>query len=285
VEKTSEGLKPKLIERDGPTGLIITTTWANLHPENETRMLSLTAKDDREQTAGVMRNLADRRNGNAQTPPDLKPWRALQHWIEISGNHKVTIPFAPKIAELTNPKAVRLRRDFSKVLDLIASHAILHQFRRETDDRGRIIATLADYKAVYNLVSDLLNETVRATVSEKIRETVEAVRELTLNTESTNVVKVAERLNIDKSAALRRIRVAIEDGYIMNLEDKRGRPAKLTIADPMPEEEGILPDPEKLNTSYYPHEDRATVQPLPTIGEINAMLAAAEQEDNPDYPA
>ena len=37
VEKTSQGLQPKLIERAGPTGLILTTTGANLHPENETR--------------------------------------------------------------------------------------------------------------------------------------------------------------------------------------------------------------------------------------------------------
>src|SRR5829696_6942041 len=41
VEKTSEGLRPRLIEREGPTGLIVTTTAVKLHPENETRLLSL----------------------------------------------------------------------------------------------------------------------------------------------------------------------------------------------------------------------------------------------------
>src|SRR5829696_8399775 len=41
VEKTSEGMKPRLIEREGPTGLIVTTTAVKLHPENETRLLSL----------------------------------------------------------------------------------------------------------------------------------------------------------------------------------------------------------------------------------------------------
>jgi hypothetical protein len=40
VEKTSEGIKPRLIEREGPTGLIVTTTAVKLHPENETRLLS-----------------------------------------------------------------------------------------------------------------------------------------------------------------------------------------------------------------------------------------------------
>ena len=45
VEKTTEGLGPRLIEREGPTGLIVTTTSLRLHPENETRMLSLTITD------------------------------------------------------------------------------------------------------------------------------------------------------------------------------------------------------------------------------------------------
>ena len=34
-----------MIEREGPTGLIVTTTALRLHPENETRMLSLTVTD------------------------------------------------------------------------------------------------------------------------------------------------------------------------------------------------------------------------------------------------
>jgi hypothetical protein len=36
VEKTPNGLEPRLIEREGPTGLIVTTTAVALHPENET---------------------------------------------------------------------------------------------------------------------------------------------------------------------------------------------------------------------------------------------------------
>src|SRR6266498_1381929 len=53
VEKTKDGLVSRRIEREGPTGLIVTTTKERLHPENETRMLSLTISDTREQTAAV----------------------------------------------------------------------------------------------------------------------------------------------------------------------------------------------------------------------------------------
>lgn len=41
VERTASGLKPRRIEKDGPTGLLVTTTAVRLHPENETRLLSL----------------------------------------------------------------------------------------------------------------------------------------------------------------------------------------------------------------------------------------------------
>ena len=37
VGKTENGFQAYLIEREGPTGLLLTTTALNLHPENETR--------------------------------------------------------------------------------------------------------------------------------------------------------------------------------------------------------------------------------------------------------
>jgi hypothetical protein len=111
VEKTSAGLQPKLIERDGPTGLIVTTTGANLHPENETRLLSLTVRDDPIQTAGVLQTLADRASGGAPELPDVAPWHALQTWLELAGRRQVTIAYAHELAFLADSRAVRLRRD------------------------------------------------------------------------------------------------------------------------------------------------------------------------------
>ena len=35
VEKTRDGLVHKIIEREGPTGLIVTTTLHSLHPETK----------------------------------------------------------------------------------------------------------------------------------------------------------------------------------------------------------------------------------------------------------
>ena len=55
---------PRLIEREGPTGLIVTTTQVALHPENETRLLSVPANDTPEQTAAILRMLACEDSGD-----------------------------------------------------------------------------------------------------------------------------------------------------------------------------------------------------------------------------
>jgi hypothetical protein len=143
VEKTRDGLEPRLIERDGPTGLIVTTTSLRLHPENETRMLSLTVSDTREQTAAVFKALA---NGSTHSV-DLSSWQALQVWLANS-MCEVVIPYAGRLAEEVPPVAIRLRRDFKTVLTLIRAHALLHQASRRKDAEGRLVAEIADYAAV-----------------------------------------------------------------------------------------------------------------------------------------
>jgi hypothetical protein len=42
------------------------------------------------------------------------------------------------------------------------------------------------------------------------------------------------------------VRVAVERGYLRNAEDRKGRPARLIVGEPMPEDAEILPSPEEL---------------------------------------
>src|SRR5262245_41822863 len=124
VEKTKDGMKPRRIEREGPTGLITTTTADHLHPENETRLLSLPIADTPEQTKAIMQAQAGRQ-GRTENP-DFVRWHALQRFLAL-GPKRVEIPFASELADLIPPVAVRLRRDFPTVLALIETHALLHQ--------------------------------------------------------------------------------------------------------------------------------------------------------------
>ena len=212
----------------------MTTTALKLHPENETRLLSIPSTDTPAQTKAVMVAMAQDR-----AEVDLTAWRELQEWL-AAGPHEVAVPFGPALAEAIPPVAVRLRRDFRMVLTLIEAHALLHQATRERDHRGRVVATLADYAAVRELVADLLADVLDSSVPATVRETVEAIRVLAGDGETT-MSRVATKLALDKSAAGRRVRAAIQRGYVKNLEHRRGQAARLVVGDPLPRDQDVLP--------------------------------------------
>ncbi len=242
VEKTRKGVGAKLIEREGPTGLITTTTLVGLHPENETRLLSVMVKDSPEQTAEIFVAIAEERI----TTIDLAPWQALQEWL-VGGERRVSIPYGQQLARAIPPLAVRLRRDFSTLITLIKAHAFLHQASRERDDQGRIVATIEDYIVVRELVADLISDGVNASVSRTIRETVQAVAALQAVTPGgISLTQLVKALNLDKSSVSRRVRDAQDKGYLVNLEDGKGKPARLTIGERLPEDVEVLPPLENL---------------------------------------
>lgn len=104
VESTPQGLRPRHIERKGPTGLIVTAT-GDLHPENATRLLAVTVDDSPAQTASIM--LATKEDGDdgvgtARTV-DLSAWCALQEWLQDCGVREVAIPYRATLAILVPP--------------------------------------------------------------------------------------------------------------------------------------------------------------------------------------
>jgi hypothetical protein len=241
VEKTKDGMKPRLIEKSGPTGLIVTTTAARLHPENETRLLSMTVEDTPQQTKAILHGLA--RGEETIAVVDYVQWQAFQRYLE-TGERRVIVPYAEKLAELVPPVAVRLRRDFKQLLALISADALLHRERRGRDDRGRILATLDDYAVVRDLVANLFAEGVDATVKPETRETVAAVK--ALGKEDVSVTEIGKALGLDKGAASRRVAEAVSRGYLANNETRKGRPARIILGDAMPGEIEILPSRDRF---------------------------------------
>jgi hypothetical protein len=242
VEKTSEGLQGRLIEREGRTGLIVTTTKEGLHPENETRLISLTLADGQDQTRAIMMALAEE---DEREEVNRSPWIALQTFLAAS-NLRVSIPFASHLVSMIPPVAVRLRRDIKLLLNLIRAHALLHQVTRKRDAQGRVIATLADYAAIHELVADALAEGARTSVRPTTRETVEAVIALARAEGSASVSKVADCLQLDVTAASRRCTAAAKAGYIRNEETRPRQTARYVAGEPLPGEQSLLPPPERL---------------------------------------
>jgi hypothetical protein len=233
-----------------------------LHPENETRLLSFHVADTQAQTKAVLFALAQ----NRREHEDLTSWKALQIWLEHS-EHRVVIPFATQLAELVPPVSVRLRRDFGAVLALLKAHAILHQMSRQHDAEGAIVATLDDYRVVRELIGPIISDGVDATTSPSVRETVEAIRFLLECEPEVSLAKAAKYLKLDKSATSRRITAAVQKGYLRNLEDRKGRPARIVLGDPLPAELEVLPTVEALQCCT---DDPGGCAPLPAQGVATA---------------
>jgi hypothetical protein len=244
--------KARRIEKERPTGLLVTTTRAGVDPELETRCLSFLTDDSPEQTRRVFEALAALEDED-ESPVDFAAWQELQAWLAEAGEARVVIPYVVALAELMPTGATRLRRDFVSMLSLIRAHAILHQATREHDERGRILASLQDYAAVRGLIGNLIAEGVGAAVSPVLRATVEAVRELLDEAagerEYVSVKAIADRLKIGMPATYDRVRRALASGYLVNLAKKDERGLKIAVGGALPGSEEYLPSPAEVARS------------------------------------
>ena len=114
VQKINGQLVTTIITKHGPVCFMVTTTKAALHPENETRMLSLEIDDSEEQTRRVLKKLAQTTGKNMKPDDSIHyNWQDFQRLLRIVGPKNIAVPFADALADLIPPRATRLRRDFS----------------------------------------------------------------------------------------------------------------------------------------------------------------------------
>ena len=146
---------------------------------------------------------------------------------------------------------------------------MLHQATRQQRD-GVLVAEIEDYAAVRELVLDLVAEGTELSVSGTVRSTVRTVEDLLEgragNDVGVTVTAVARALNIEKPAAWRRVRRAIDGGYLVNREDRRGRPARLTLGESLPEERQLLPTPDAVEEAWADDLDAKYLRRLAQAG-------------------
>ena len=147
VDKDAKGRNTlRTLQKEGPTGLIFTTTKARMNLENETRYLSIGLDESEEQSQRIKDATAARwENGAASV--DLEAWINAQKLLDPV---EVRIPFSRFLSDRTPTKPRRIRRDFDKLMLLIAASAALHQRQRKqlgtTKEGKKIIeASAVDY--------------------------------------------------------------------------------------------------------------------------------------------
>ena len=155
---------------------------------------------------------------------------------------------------------------------MIRAHALLHQATRERDAKGRIVSTIDDYALVRDMLADVISEAVEKTVKPEVREVVGTVAQLADDGEVTQK-QIADETGLDKGSVSRRVRAALDGGYLLNKEEKRGRPHRLVVGDPLPDDLEILPTVEELHGCTVARGDDT---PPPTQGG-NGRVAACLQ--------
>lgn len=259
VEKVDGQLQSRRIEREGPTGLILTTTAIALHPENETRYFSITVDDSAEQTARILMAEARQVSGQADSgtlnQDDLEKWRKFQEWLGVTAR-PVVVPYANALAQLIPPVAVRLRRDFKAILSMIQAHALLHVANRKTDGQGRVVATLEDYEEVRKRVRGVVMENVERGVSKKLRETVDAVAEICgtngeprsgFSHKDASIREISKLLKLDRSTVQRRVKRCLDGDLLRPAgEIKKGQKLRVILGDSIADNQDILPEVEEI---------------------------------------
>ena len=265
MRKGKDGNNEELtIEKNGPVSFLVTTTRGMLHPENETRMLSLEVNDRDKQTRRVINKLAVVEGFNLRPhTADFARWHAYQRWL-AAGECGVYIPWALVLSKaIVNTKSVRLRRDFSQLLCAIKAHTLLHRAHRKRSRPLRwIVATIEqDYAAVLALLADPLATAAEVKMHRNMVETVAAVRAKQTHG-GARVMEIADHLRLDRSTTWRRLNAAERAGYIHNLEERKGRPGRFEVS-----ERGV---------------DDAASELLPTVAELRGVWNAHQRQGSGD---
>lgn len=157
TEKEPDGtLTTKVHKKEGPCVVIQTTTRNHLHPENETRVIPIYIDESEEQTKRINAEKKRRAAGRgrltrAQEKEIVEPWHEAMRLLQPA---PVIMPYAERIVVPTAP--VRIRRDLPQLINITSIVAWLHQYQREKDEEGYIVATEADFEIALEIVGDSL---------------------------------------------------------------------------------------------------------------------------------
>ncbi|MCL4553246.1 MAG: bifunctional DNA primase/polymerase [Candidatus Marsarchaeota archaeon] len=244
------GFKVRKIHKPGPTTLITTST-KRLGAQLESRLFVVEVKDDQQQLAAAL-TMQAQLELHGPAADDTEGLLAFQSYLQMQAPWGIVVPFAEELSAYLQkqPHESRVARDFNRTLSLIKTVTVIRHRHRRTNAEGRLMAELDDYRTVHELVADVFETSSGA--SERVRETVEAVRRLVVGDSSVSQVEIAKELGLVKGTVSNRVRTAIRGGWLVDEETGRGKPAKIRLGEPLPERAG-LPTPEELEALISRH--------------------------------
>lgn len=135
------------LEIVGKPVMITTTASAVPNPELTRRFAILSLDSSEEQTKQIMVRHSKYKQLGIIPEYDEE----ISDSLRYLQRHKVKIPFGSLIPQHFPIKNVMMRTQYPRFLDFIAASCALHQFQRETDNDGFLLATSEDYNLARKL--------------------------------------------------------------------------------------------------------------------------------------
>ncbi len=273
------------IEKSGPT-VLITTATRRLGPQLESRLFAVDIPDDQAQIRQALATQAKLEMAGV-TEPDPAVI-AYQELLQAHAPWDVVVPFVSSLSEALGqaPAAARILRDFGKLLALIKAAAVLRHTKRHRDDRGRLVATVDDYRAVHALLADVYTASTTG-AGNRIRQVVTVVA--ALRAEGVSPVTkhaIAQRMNASAMTAWRHAGLALKGGWLVDKAEGKGnrRPADLDVGDPLPAADG-LPAPDSLAVALPVYPDNVITAPETGLDGVSERYHPADNiTDNGQNP-
>lgn len=132
------------LEIKGKPVMILTTASANPNSEMIRRFSSINLTESQQQTKNIMCQQAEDASKSIVSGTD-KSINNVKSAISKLEPVKVVIPYAKELPDVYPSEHIIMRTNFKRFLDYIKASAALHQFQREKDEQGWVIATWDDY--------------------------------------------------------------------------------------------------------------------------------------------
>lgn len=164
---------------------VILVTTAQTSPKSEilNRFNLISLDESAQQTKEITRMIAEQFVSGKHETTDPK----LKEALSLLRRKKVKIPFGLELQKHLVDKfsfdSLRLRRDFGRIYSLICCSAVLHQYQREQDSEGYILATEQDYETARKCFEVIQSHTLLS-LTHKLQKALDCCRELDLQEEN-----------------------------------------------------------------------------------------------------
>jgi hypothetical protein len=258
------GFETTHFEVAGPVASFESTTveTRKIFPEDANRCIILHPDETEEQTARITAfhaAIESRQQELGDKTEITCRHHAFQRQLK---KRTVVIPYAPRLDSMIPKSSSQLRRAFPRILHTIKACTLLHQFHRETDSTGALIATELDYRITRKVLFDSLAELLGAGPSKEAQAIFKKLS-ADIQESSFTAKEIEHRYNLTQQQTNRVLNQLLAAGLLDREPSAGQRPAQWSFTGKMLEDCTPLPPSEDLFPVSPATGPVTTVSPCP----------------------